>query len=41
MPNPFRGGLKKIMMEFSIKLAGWVIDDPVFHKKKMVLKHFI
>ena len=31
-------------MEFSIKLAGWVLDAPVFHSKKnnnMVLKHFI
>ena len=29
-------------MEFSIKLAGLVFDDPVFHyKKKMFLKHFI
>ena len=30
-------------MEFSIKLAGWVLDDPVFHqeKKNMVSKHFI
>ena len=29
-------------MEFSIKLAGWVLDNPVFHpKKKMVSKHFI
>ena len=22
---------KKKLMEFSIKLAGWVLDDPVFH----------
>ena len=31
-------------MEFSIKMAGRVLDAPVFHKKKknsMVLKHFI
>ena len=29
-------------MEFSIKLSGWVLGDPVFHKKKnMVSKHFI
>ena len=30
-------------MDFSINLAGWVLDDPVFHKKKrkkMALKHF-
>ena len=26
--------------EFSIKLAGWVLDDPVSIKKIMVLKHF-
>ena len=26
-----RGGFKKKIMEFSIKLAGWVLDDPVFH----------
>ena len=25
---------KKKLMEFSIKLAGWVLDAPVFHKKK-------
>ena len=30
-------------MDFSIKLAGWVLDNPVFHweKKNMVSKHFI
>ena len=32
-------------MEFSIKLAGWVLYAPGFHSKnkqtKMVLKHFI
>ena len=30
-------------MEFSIKLTGWVLDDPVFHWKKifMVLNLFI
>ena len=32
-------------MEFSIKLAGWVLDAPVSHweqkKNNMVLKHFI
>ena len=28
-------------MEFSIQLAGWVLDDPIFHKKDMVLKRFI
>jgi len=30
-------------MEVSIKLAGWVLDAPVFNEKKnnMVLKHFI
>ena len=33
-------------MEFSIKLAGWVLDALIFHKKNnkktnMVLKHFI
>ena len=30
-------------MEFSIKLAGWVLDAPVFHLKKtyMALKLFI
>ena len=31
-------------MEFSIKLAGWVLNALVFHEKKktnMVLKHFI
>ena len=32
-------------MEFSIMLAGWVLDALVFHKKRirnnMVLKHFI
>ena len=27
-------------MEFAIKLAGWVLDDLVFHKK-MGIKHFI
>ena len=34
---------KKKLMEFLVKLAGCVLDDPVFHlkKKKMVLKHFI
>ena len=34
---------KKKLMEFSIKLSGWVLDAPVFHEKKtnMVLKHFI
>ena len=28
-----RGGFKKKkkLMEFSIKLAGWVLDAPVFH----------
>ena len=26
---------KKKLMELSIKLAGWVLDDPVFHKKKL------
>ena len=38
-------GWFKEKMEFSIKLAGWALDDPVFHLKKeeekMVLKHFI
>ena len=43
---PIRGGFKKKkLVEFSIKLAGWVLDDPVFHfiKKRicMALKHFI
>ena len=32
-------------MEFSVKLAGWVLDDPIFHlkkkKKKEVLIWFI
>ena len=29
-------------MEFSIQLSGWVLGEPVFHKKKnMVSKHFI
>ena len=31
-------------MEFSIKLAGWVLDAPFLIKKKennMVLKHFL
>ena len=34
---------KKKLMEFFIKLAGWVLNAPVFHLKKtnMVLKHFI
>ena len=37
-----RGGFrKKELMEFFIKLAGWVLDHPVFHLKKMALKHFI
>ena len=26
---------KKKLMEFSIKLAGWVLDAPDFHKKKL------
>ena len=25
-------------MEFSIKLLWWVLDDPIFHKKKWILK---
>ena len=30
---------KKKIMEFSIKLAGWVLDDPVFlYTKKKDLK---
>ena len=30
--NPsLRDGFKKKLMEFSIKLAGWVLDDPIFH----------
>ena len=33
---------KKKLMEFSIKLAWWVLNDQVFYKKKsMVLKCFI
>ena len=29
-------------MEFSIKLVGWVLDDPVFHQKKNIaIRHFI
>ena len=31
-PALLRDGFKKKkLMEFSIKLAGWVLDDPVFH----------
>ena len=32
--NCIRGGLKKKLMEFSIKLAGWVLDVLVFHLNK-------
>ena len=30
LPHLPKGGLKKIIMEFSIKLPGWVLNDPVF-----------
>ena len=33
-----RGGFKKKIMKFSIKLAGWVLDDPIFYLKKNGLK---
>ena len=34
---------KKKLLKFSIKLGGWILDAPVFHKEKtnIVLKHFI
>ena len=39
------GGFEKKwkLMEFSIKLAGWVLNDPgcPLKKNNMVLKHFI
>ena len=38
VPQFVRGGLKKMIMEFSIKLAGWVLNDLVIHKKKKSLK---
>ena len=30
-----RDGFEKKLMKFSIKLAGWVLDGPVFHLKNI------